>query len=159
MTTSSAILAAWKSAIFDHEDIQAITARCHNWDLLSNVSSITQDALMMHDQEINFFTYQVSRRSETGSIRGTNTSAARYNFTVRVDYHLVKDAAESDFNFNSAINRIELLDDLVLSELGKTWSATVDYYELSEFRAPQLRILEDREFWILGYTYTGFKTI
>ncbi len=156
---SDAIRAAWKAAIFDSATIQAITSKAYQFDLLANVASISEDAMMFHNQKINFFTYTTSRRSETGSIRGTNTSAARYQYSVRVDYHLFKDVSEPDFNFNTSIDRLEALDDLVLSELGKTWNSTVDYYELSEFRPPSLRTLEEREFWTVGYTYTGIKTI
>ena len=159
MTSSASIRAAWKTGIFNNAAILAITPKAYAFDIIANIASISEDSLLYHEQQINFFTYIASRKSETGSIRGSNTAASRFSHTIEITYNLKKDIGEADFNYNALIDRLEIVDDLVLSELGKTWSSTVDYYELTEFSPPTLKTLEDREFWSAGYTYTGFKTV
>jgi hypothetical protein len=155
----AAIRAILKSAIFDSATIAAITSKAYSFDILANIGSVSEDALLYHEQQINFFTYLVTRKSETGSIRGNNTAASRFSYEVQIAYHLKKDVGEADFNFNTLIDRLETLDDMILSVLGKTWSSNFDYYELTEFSAPTLKTLEEREFWSASYTYIGYKTV
>ncbi len=159
MTTSSDIRAIWKSEIFDSATIQAITTKCYAYDAIAAVVSTSEDASLYFQQQINFFTYLCSRRSETGSIRGTNTTASRFSHNVQVTYYLEKDIGEEDQNYNLTIDRMETLDSMVISELGKTWGSTVDYYEQIDLIEPSLINLDDREVWRVGYTYRGYKTV
>lgn len=159
MSASSDIRAAWKTAIFDSATIQAITTKAYAYDVLANIASVSEDSRLYFQQEINFFTYLVTRRAEMGSIRGTAGSVARYSHLVRVDYHIGKNIGETDQNYNLAIDSAESADDMVRSALGKTWSSTVDYFEQSDFRGPELITLDEREVWRVGYSYIGFKTV
>lgn len=159
MSTSSVVRAAWKTAIFDSATIQAITDKCHDYDILANIASMPEDSRMYYGGKINFFTYLTTRKAENGSLRGTNTIASRFSFRVKTSYYIEKDISESDQNYNSAIDNLELLDNLVRSALGKTWSSTVDYWEIEELKEPSLLQLDDREVWQIGYNYLGFKTV
>ena len=159
MTTSAQILAAWKAAVFDHADLQAETRRCFDYDAIADIGSLGEDSALRFNQRINFITYLTARRTETGSIRGTNTVVDRYTHQLDVDYYLEKNLSNASQNYNEAIRVIELVDDLVRSELGKTWGDTVDFYQFTDLRRPQLIDLDGKKVWRVGHSYIGTKTV
>ena len=160
MTTSAQIREAFKESVFDHADAQAISKRAFAFDAQADVHSLKEFADMFDSASLalNFFTYVTYRTRETGSIRGANTSVDRYTHTVEIDYYIEK-APEDSLNFNVAIDALETIDDLVLSQLGKSWDSLVDYGQLREFRRPQLVEIGGRKVWRAGYTYLGIKTV
>lgn len=158
MTTSEQIRAAWKAGVFDNALIAAETANRYAFDFAAEFANLTESTEILHEREVNFFQYLAHRTSQTGSIRGTNSPADRFTHTVIVDYFIERDLEDPSRNYNEAIRVIELLDDLVRSELGKNWSGTVDYYEQSEFRPPAIVDFDGKKVWRVGYTYVGTKT-
>lgn len=159
MSTSAQVLAAWKAAIFDHADVRAETVNAFDYDALADVASISEDSGLRFNQQINFFTYLASRETQTGSLRGNSGAVTRFTHTLEVDYHIIKSTADASQNYNEAIRVIELLDDLVRSQLGKTWGGTVDFYEFKELRRPQLIDIGGKKVWKVGHTYIGTKTV
>jgi len=159
MSTSAQILAAWKAAIFDHADVLAETRNAFDHDVLADVASISEDSRLRYAERINFITYITARETQTGSLRGNSGAVTRYTHTIEVDYHLIKSSADASQNYNEAIRVIELIDDLVRSQLGKDWDGTVDYYEFKELRRPQLIDIDGKKVWKVGHTYVGTKTV
>ena len=159
MTTSAAVLSAWQTAIFAHASIKAETPHVFAYDITADIASMGEFTAGIHDQIQNFFTLLTYRETVDDNLRASNTSASRFVHTVEVDYYLEKKLSESDLNYNEAIRVIELLDDLVRSELGKTWGGTVNFYKLSALRRPQLVDIAGRKVWRVGHTYTGTKSV
>ena len=159
MTTSAQVISAWQSAVFAHASIVAETPVLLTYDITADIASMSEFTAGMHGQQHNFFTLLAYRETQAGSLRGSNTVVSRYTHTVEVDYYLEKKQSEESTNYNEAIRVIELLDDLVRSELGKDWSGVVDYYEFSALRRPQLVDISGRKVWRVGHTYTATKTV
>lgn len=159
MTTSAQVLAAWQSAIFSHADIQAETTKVLAYDIAADIANMTEFTAGIFQQKHNFFQILCSRETVAGTLRGSNTAVSRFTHIVEVSYYIEKDPEDADQNYNEAIRVIELLDDLVRSELGKDWSGTVNYYEFTQLQRPQLIDIAGRKVWRVGHTYTGVKTV
>jgi len=154
---SSAIVSAWNTAVFQHATIQAITTKTYQFDVSATIRSTPEFELFFYNQQVNFFQQTVTRLSKNDEIRGTGASASRYEYDVEVSYFLERDISQTDDNYNTAINRIEILDNLVRAQLGSTWSSTVDYWTVSGILKPQLITLEDRDVWRCGYSYLAIE--
>src|SRR5690606_14137076 len=109
-----------------------------------------------YNQEINFFTYLVMRTRRQLDVAGGTSNATRFIHTVQLFYYLEKDISDTDYNYNSVIDRLETVDGLVISQLGKTWNSTVNYYEMTDARAPVLVEIDGKRVWRGQYTYAGY---
>lgn len=159
MSTSAQVRAAFKTYVFDSETVQAITTKAYAYDVMANVASFSEDALLHFNQKINFVTYTVSRIRETGEVRGSNTTVSRYRFIVKLNYYIAKDIGEEDQGYNQAVDNIETIDATIASALGKKWGDTVDFNRVVSMQEAELITLDDREIWRVGYQYEGIKQI
>lgn len=150
MTASSSIRSAWTTKIWGYPDIVAMTPNIFMYEVLAD-SQFTV-ANLYHEAEIRFFTCKVQRRSEPLPVNQT-----RYTFSVTIEYYRQQtDVAESVYN--DVQDHLETMDDLVRSQLGKTWNTTVDYYQGAQpIRIDSVRI-DGKDCWRGGYVYTAFKT-
>lgn len=153
MSTINEVRSAWEDAIFDHSTIRGYTTSVYPYDI-PNLESARNSGQFYFGGQINFITFVVSRIRRDGL-----TGQVRYEFPVRIRYYM--DNEPSGANFKATTDRLEALDSLVRSELGNTWSSTVDYYEPNErgISAPELVFLENRPAWVSEVTYTGIQTI
>ena len=159
MTTTAEILTEWKETIFDSPEVQAVSTVALDYDALQDVESMTELSNLFSGQQINCFIYTAYRMAETGSIRGTNSAADRFTHYVRVDYIVEKISKDGIQNYNTAINSLELVDDLVRSGLGKNWGGLVDFHRCTGFNQPVIIDIAGRKVWRAGYTYEGIKTV
>lgn len=153
MTTINQIREAWDDAIFDHATVRGYTTAINHFDV-PNLESAASSGLFYYDAEINFFSFVVTRTRRDGL-----TGRVIYEFSCRLRYY--RENEPSGDNFKSISDRLETVDSLVRSELGNSWSSTVDYYEpgAGGIRAPELIFLENKPVWVGEVSYTGFKSV
>lgn len=159
MTTTAEILAKWKASVFDSAEAQAITTIALDYDALSDIESLSELTALFSGTQINCFVYTAYRMAETGSIRGTNSAADRFTHYIRVDYILEKISKDGAKNYNPTIDALEVVDDLVRSDLGKSWGGLVDFHRCTGFSQPTIIDIQGRKAWRAGYTYEGVKTV
>lgn len=154
MSTQSQVRSAWNSAIWSNATITAITPNIFNYDVLREYqTSVKEYAALKHVQETNFITYIVSRAQR---IRIMGQVEQKFSVEIRV----YKEADVEGTNFNAVLDTFETIDSLVVSQLGNTWSSTVDFYSLQE-SAPEVTkvALDGVPVWLGTYTYTGVKNV
>jgi hypothetical protein len=155
MSTSSAtIRSVFQTAVFDHATIQAQTENIFSYDI-----EITTDKDLNNlrfNQEVNFYSYQVLRtiNYEITSMNG-NPNDYGYDYQVLINYYL--EAENKPLNYNSAIDRMEALEDLIHSELTINWSNNVDSFSQTENTLPEIVSIQDIECWKITSLYTGLK--
>ena len=148
--TSDDIETAWEGAIWQHSDILEMTSNIYPYDV-SAESEFDIDKLCL-EGEVNFFLAKTSRASEP-----ILTQSTRYTFQVQVEYYLQQtDIAES--TYRTLRDRLETLDNLVLTQLGKTWTATVDYWPGGNPQPIKEVTISGRRCWFGAIVYTAFKT-
>jgi hypothetical protein len=129
--TTATVSAAWDSAIFQHEDILAITEAIFPYEV--TITSEAEIAAVSFEQKINFVEYTVSRA--IGAQELGAPGSAQCTFDVDIRYTLQK-LLEGEAIDGSAYDQVgdffDTLISLVYSELGVTWSGTVDFYNHQE---------------------------
>lgn len=152
MTTSSAVRTAWETAVWQHPDLIAITDKVYPYDVLQD-SQFDVSALY-YGGEVNFFTYQVAREQAPS---GTSRQFTQ-TISVLVSYTLMQtDVAGSTFNLVQ--DRLETVDDLVVTSLGPTWGGTVQVVRGGTTRGVTSRTVDDRKCWTSSYLYTATKLV
>lgn len=149
ITRSSVILNAWKTHIWTHADVVAITENILHHDITEIYHK--EMASLRHNQEINFFSTYVIR-----SLERVGTNNIRPNYIVRITY--VRYADPDGLNYQKAIDAIETVQELVIDELGENWQGTVAGYDflVSEPNIIETTI-ENIPVFQVDYGYVGFK--
>jgi hypothetical protein len=119
------IRAAWESAIWQHATVKQITDKILKYEHTEESAS-EQDKLFFN-QRLNFIEVVTSRAVVAAQI---GTRAYRCTYPVEVRYTLEKDL-DGD-NFAAVGDTINTLIGLVESQLGFSWSGTVDNYTHQE---------------------------
>ena len=157
MTSSSEIRSAWTTAIAQHATAQAMTTRWYDYDVDAAIESTAEDVRLLHLQRVNFATYLATRINDSQNVRG-GAGISGHSFSVILSRFLERDVTLSGDGQNVAIDDMDALDDLIVSQLGKTWSGTVDYWRLdSGFQKPEIINLNDRAVWRVRAEYRAFK--
>ena len=140
MTTNALVRSAWASKVMGHDQIVAYTPQIFDYDLTEE--STKEQSKLFHDTIVNCVSYVVSSYQQL-RLRGTNSK----HFEVKVTYYKQYDV-DGD-NYKSIADFFELLQTLVWSELGGTWDASVDYYQLQE-GPPSIRVdtIGGRKSWV-----------
>jgi len=147
---SSAIEAVWKSQIWESEAVTEITPQCLQYDIA--VQNELDVSFLCYNGEVNFFLTRTARRAEP-LIMGQ----IRYTFSVQVSYYLQQaDIAQN--TYRTVRDRLEIVDDLVLSALGKTWGGLVDFWQAGNPSAISEIEVSEKKCWTGALTYTAFKT-
>lgn len=151
LTRSEAIRAAWRSAVWSHADILDITDVVIEHDLAED--SWNELTKLRYNQEINFFAFRVSRAIVY--LMGSKISLL---FSVNISY--VREVDTEGANYNACLDAIEVLQELVLSELGSTWGSTVGtgYPQQTPPNISVSSVGEERVFKA-DFNYTGQITL
>lgn len=149
MTTSAQVRTAWSDNIWDHTTIQALTTKIYDYDITTE--STKEFTKLREDQQINCFTYVVSRAERILILNQTE-----HTFTVRIRYY--RQADIPGVNFNDLITAFETISGLVVSELTSSWDGTVDFYRVQP-EPPQISLIqmEGQPVWVGDFRYFGFK--
>lgn len=157
MSTTAQIRSAWDTKIWEHATTTALTTNIHSFDIASNIKGTVERQAIRFAQQINFFQVLYAlREAQLSELRAAAT-AGRFKHGVQVFYYLQKDATQTHYNENTLVDRLETIDSLVASSLGKSWNSTVSYYELTRVIAPELIELDAVDVWRGGYEYTAFS--
>ena len=156
MSSSADVRSAWKEKIWDHKSIQAMTKNAFLYNI--SVDSSFDMAKLYYAQPgkvptINFFLCLITRRHEPLIMGNT-----RYTFEVRVEYYLQQEENSSN-TYNTLVDRLEVVDDLVRSSLTGNWNNTVDYYTGGVPQGISVETIENKACWRGGFIYTGIKTV
>lgn len=153
---SSDVRNAWEDKIWSHVSVKNITSRIYLHDV--NVDSAFNMADLYYGTPnslptINFFLCLVTRQQEPQIMGNT-----RYTFQVRVEYYLQQEETSSN-TYNMLIDRLEIVDDLVRTELTGTWDDTVDFYDGGTTQEVSVVTIDNKACWKGGFVYVGTKTV
>lgn len=149
MSTAAQVQAAWKTAVFDHADIQAISTKAYGYAITED--SETELAALFDSQHINFFQYLVGRGQQLGTIGVVN-----YTYVVEVSYYRAKDPTGA--NWQAVRDAFDTLFARVQEGLSYTWSNTVDGWQSQQGPAEIVEgTIGVEPCWIGRFTFTGFK--
>jgi hypothetical protein len=157
MSTLAEVRTQW-ALVFAHADMQAITTRAHGWDLqaIADTAAFSEahKALMMHNQQINFFQYQVSKSRE----KITSSDGVLYTYPVVVRY--IREASlDIDGAAYAAVGDcFDTLFATVRSLIGRTWGSTVEFWQ-TQTDPPQIGLvtIDERICWQADYLFQGQK--
>lgn len=151
MTTVAQVITAWED-VFDSVAVQAITPKYYSYEIIE--SSETDLAKYKHNQVINFFIYNVSKKTEKRLM-----GAERQSFQVEVKYYKEHLRSAAGTNQQAIKSALETVYSGVKAELGDTWNDTVDYYEFQDAFYPLEQInLAGRDAWLGKMVFIGTKT-
>ena len=156
MSNSSLVRAAWSSKILNHSSVTAFTSRAFTYDV--SQENDFDIANLYHSPNVgsptvNFILCLVQRQQEPLVVQNT-----RYTYQVRLEYYLQQEDIGSS-TYNTVIDRLELMDDLVRTELGGMWNGTVDFYSGGVPSDITVVQIDKRSCWRGAYVYTGVKTV
>lgn len=140
MSTSAQVSAAWAAAIFAHPSVTAFSTQIYNFDIADDKSE-AQEVLFRSSQAISFIQYLTVRGEKFGETAETLGRVATYDFQVQVSAYRVADI--NGANWAAVRNLFDTIFPLVISELGSTWSSTVDFWRPQDGAARIEQILID----------------
>jgi hypothetical protein len=156
MTTSLQVRTAWSTKLLNHSAVEAFTTRAYTYDVsLDNEFDVSKlyHAPLSGAPTVNFVLCLVTRQQEPLVIQNT-----RYTFQVRLEYYLQQEDIGSS-TYNTLIDRLETMDDLVRTQLGGTWDGTVDFYSGGTPSDITVVQIDKRSCWRGAYLYSGIKTV
>lgn len=152
MTTPATVRAAWNTAIWSNAAAIAITPNIY--DTPYAVLSATELS-PLYDKSIraiHFFEYIVSRAEKLELSR----SGTRI-YPVTINYYREVRIGGAD-QFNTVIDNMVTICDLVLTQLGHTWSGTVSYYQQqSNPIEPSVVTIDSKPVYRASYRYEGVQ--
>ena len=154
-TLSSEIRQAWTDKIWTNLTVLDLTTRIFTYDVTTdsqfNMAELYY-AKPLYVPNINFFLCLVTRQHEPLIMGNT-----RYTFQVRVEYYLQQEEISSE-TYNTLVDRLEKVDDLVRTELTGNWNSTVDFYEGGNPIGISVVTIDNKACWKGGFVYLGTKT-
>lgn len=155
-TLSSEIRDIWNERIWKNDALKLMTSQIFLYDINNdsqfNVANLYY-AEPFQPPTINFFLCLVAREQ-----RPLIMGNIRYTFRVRVEYYLQHEEVSSS-TYNTLIDRLETIDDLVRTELTGTWGNTVDFYDGGTALDISVVSIDNKACWKGGFVYLGTKTV
>jgi hypothetical protein len=156
VSASEDVRDAWASSLWSHHSVKAMTEKVFLYDV--SVDSSFNMAELYYGAPgkmpaINFFLCLVRRQHEPLIMGNT-----RYTFQVRVEYYLQQEESSSN-TYNTLVDRLETVDDLVRTQLTGTWGGTVDFYNGGTPQDISVVAIDNKSCWRGGFTYLGTKTV
>jgi hypothetical protein len=156
MPASSDVRAAWQDKVWGHKTVTTMTPKIYLYDV--SVDSAFNMAELYYGAPgkyptINFFLCLVTRQHEPQIMGNT-----RYTFQVRVQYYLQQEESSSN-TYNTLVDRLETVDDLVRTQLTGDWDGTVDFYNGGIPQDISVVTIDNKACWRGGFIYTGTKTV
>lgn len=140
MTRSSDIASVWEDSVWNHATVAAWTSRKIPYEFSIEAEV---DAGIYYEQRVNFFTYTIYRIPQDHTLGGRG-----YVHTVRVLY-----ALEGIENYATVRDRLEVLEELVYTELGTDWNETVQIAFTPERIEIEEVKIDERRCWRGGWNF------
>lgn len=148
---SSDIDAAWTAAIWQHATVTAFGANIFNSPVPTAGQS--DSAVLRANGFVNYFTCICRRASRPLIMQGK-----RFDYRLVVTYSLQQENQTTNVS-NTVRDRLETVDELVLTALGPTWSDAIDVYDGSNMSDVVEKVIDGVRCWQASYTYNAIKTI
>lgn len=155
MSSSSDVRSAWQTKVWDNSSVLEMTEKIYLYDVTVDSSFNVANLYYAPPSQmpkINFFLCNINRRQQP-QIMGN----ILYTFQVSVQYYLQQEDVSSN-TYNTLIDRLETVDDLVRTSLTGTWNSTVDYYEGGTPQPVTVVTIDDKKCWRGEIIYLGTKT-
>lgn len=153
MSAPSDIRAAWLTNVFEDGDVLNMTEKIYDYDLTND--SRTERTKFMYGTIVSFITYLVLRRPVQRVIGGNSPGGEKVQFEYQVDVNRYLEADVAGANYNQVIDDLVTIESKVISELGKRWDDTIDFYNLTDVFAPVQIELDGRAVWQGRNVYTA----
>ena len=146
--TPEDIRVKWRTAIWNHASILAITNKVLEQDLTE--VSHKEISKLRYNQKINFFSFRVLQ-----SLEQLLMGKYRLRFSVELSY--TRFADPDGANYNLVCDAIATLQLLVLTELGSTWGGLVANAE-PQSGPPNVSVITigDEPAFKADFNYSGF---
>ena len=157
MSTSAEVSAAWASQIAAHTSVTAFSSKIYNFDAIDDRSE-TALSRFKDSQQISFIQYLTVRSCRFRETADRAGGAADYTFEVQVS--AFREADLSGSNWAAVRDFFDTLLPLVNSQLGNTWSGTVDYWT-PDSGAPALNqiLIDNTPTWRGTFSYFGHQRV
>jgi hypothetical protein len=148
LTTPEDIRVKWRTSIWNHASILAITDKVLEQDLTEETHK--ELSRLRYDQKINFFAFRVLQMTE-------QLLMGKYRLRFQVEISYTRWANPSGSNYNLVADTMALVQNLVLSELGSTWDGLVANAEpQNSFPNVSVVTVGDEPAFRAEYSYTAF---
>ena len=124
MSTSAQVRTAWNTGVLQHASMQAITNKIHLFEVIDDSEKSLE--LCRYNQEINFAQCLIARGQNYAESSQPAGTSVQYNYQVEITY--IREANPSGSNWTATVDFFDTLQALVVTQLGVTWSSTVDYH-------------------------------
>jgi hypothetical protein len=124
MTTSAQIETAWTAAIWSHATITALTDKIYKFQVTED--SEFEVAKLYYNEQVNFFEVLTGRTQRYLQTANQIGRIAEYDFIVEINYY--KEIDTTGAAFTAVRDALESIFALAVTELGDTWSNTVDIW-------------------------------
>lgn len=155
MTLSSTIEDAWKDAIWTDTTITDYTDKIHKFRTTQD--SEFEAARYYYKSEINFIEAITTRAvalEQTAKVLG---GVASYEFNIEINYY--KQIDPDGTTYNDVRDFFETLLSLMITNLGHTWTNTVDFWRPQTQKLDIIEsLIDSRRCWRGVYNFTGTKT-
>lgn len=128
MSTSAQLETSWTNAIWNHATIQALTDKVLRYQITTD--SEQENSLLYFDTKVNFFEALTGRSQRYLTSSSYIGATIQYLYTVEINYYRELDTDGT--NFRAIRDAYETLFALVVSELGNTWTNTVEIWRPQE---------------------------
>jgi hypothetical protein len=149
--SASTIRTLVNTEIMAHASITAITDRAFDYDPLALTAKNINN--LKYDQRINFFSFQVLRSIDLDatSLNGN----VGYGYSVECLFNYILEANQPQESYNQVIDRIEILDNLIISELGTRWSNNFNIARQSNSQLPEEILIDNVRCFKASVLWTG----
>lgn len=158
MSTSAQIEAAWLAAIWNHADILAITNKL----IKRPQGSLSEQEYksLYTAKRLNFIEALTSRTARNNELANILGRATTYEYLVQVSYYKDYEDDTTGAARLEVRDFFETLHGLVVSELGNTWSNTVEVWKPQEGQ-PEITDLQidNKRTWRGSFSYTATKIV
>ncbi len=151
MSYSQDVIDAWSAGVFEDDTVQAFTPKIYDYDIVTVPENEFIIDLMTNESLIDFFQYLVVRDTTL-----LMSQQKRYDYQVVVSCFMQITDVENN-PYNTVVNRLEVIDSLVLTNLGPKWSNTVSGYQGGIVTYPSVKRIGGKLAWQGSMTYKAFK--
>lgn len=151
MSTSAEVEAAWQTEIWSHDSLTALTDKFHTFQV--TLDSEFELSKLQYRGKVNFFEILTGRSQRWLQTASNLGRIVEYDYAVEINYYKAVDTSGDAHNV--VRDAFETIFPLVVSELGDTWSSTVDLWR-PDTAIPTIVSAEIREQKVWKGTYRYF---
>jgi hypothetical protein len=155
LSTAAQVETAWTTAILDHATIQAITTNSFTYEVTDG--SQAEIDLLAYAQRINYIELLVSRAIGPQELGGAAQAECKFEVEIRYTRQkLIEGDTLNGASYAAVSDFFDTVIGLVYSQLGVSWSSTVDFYTHQDGPPKVSEVpVGGVPCWRGSYTFTG----